>query len=1151
MKPTLVFSLALSFLFSTVMLSSVCFAQSLTTGDIAGTILDPTGAAVPNATVSLTNNETGAKQTTTTNSTGAYRFPLLNPGSYLVNASAQGFQAASENTVTVSVGQITTADIHLTVQAASTTVEVSGGGNVVQTENANVSTNITPEQIANIPNPGNDLTYYAQNAPGATMNTQAGYGNSATYGISGTSNLFTVDGMNENDPFLNLSNSGATNLLLGSNDIREATVVSNGYSGEYGELAGMNVNYVTRSGSNRFHGNAEYFWNGRVLNANDWFNNHTTPVTPRPFDNANQWAASVGGPIIKNKTFFFVDTEGLRLLIPTVGPVNVPSPAFEASTLANLPKVGNAAEVPFYNQLFSVYNGASGYSRAANVLPAGGCDGGVTLAGGAPCALQFQSSLDNLTDEWLLTTRIDQNFGSKDRAFVHFRTDHGLQATFTDPLNPLLNALSKQPQYEGQLQETHTVGANSINQFILSGSWYSAVFSTANLVASQALVPYDLDFLGGELQSPGSATGSTEYGSWPQGRNATQYQISDDYSWLKGKHSLKFGMNFRRNDITDYTPGGFEATVPLAQFSDLSSFYNGTATTYEQAFATRPTEPIALYALGFYAQDEWSVLPRLKITLALRAEHNSNPVCQTNCFARLSNAFDSISHDPAQPYNQAILTNLHQAFPNYQGISWEPRFGFAWQPLGAGNTVIRGGVGIFADVFPGTIASSFDTNSPLKNTFVAPGVATNPVTGVTTYTPLAPGVPGSLQSTVTGANAAFTSGFRSGLNIAQIEAGPGGTLFSPPAITNSARNIHYPTYQEWNLEVQQPIGSTMSLSVDYVGNHGSYLALVNPELNTYCNATAVTYDPASSTPCLGALDVSAFAGLPTAPLDSRFTAVSEASNPGVSNYNGVTVEFTRHMSRSLQVQASYTWSHALDDISNGGFLPFNFDTNFSILSPQDPSNLRLYNYGNADYDSRHQFNASYVYNTPNLRGVFGALLDWTVSGTFFVRTGLPFTVIDSADTGVLGSYNYGPSPTGFPVALFANSAVGPISCGPSGATTPCLTASQFPSAVGPGGIATFGAQRRNQVYGPGFFDTDLTLLKTIPIPHWEGAKFQFGAQAFNVLNHPNFDQPIGDIANPQFGSIVRTVATPTSIFGSFLGADASPRALQIKAQLTF
>lgn len=216
----------------------------------------------------------------------------------------------------------------------------------------------------------------------------------------------------------------------------------------------------------------------------------------------------------------------------------------------------------------------------------------------------------------------------------------------------------------------------------------------------------------------------------------------------------------------------------MAQFADLSSFYNGTATSYVQAFATRPTEPIALYALGFYAQDEWSIKPHLKITLALRAEHNSNPVCQTNCFARLSNSFDSISHDPTQPYNQAIQTGVHQAFPNYQNISWEPRLGFARQPYGNGKTVIRGGIGIFADVFPGTIASSFDTNSPLKNTFVAPGVVTNPTTGATTFTPLAQGVL-AISKHGHRANAAFTSGFSSGFNIAQIEAGPGGTLFSP------------------------------------------------------------------------------------------------------------------------------------------------------------------------------------------------------------------------------------------------------------------------------------------------------------------------------------------------------------------------------------
>jgi hypothetical protein len=1119
------------------LLTMPVWGQSLTTGDIAGTVTDPSGAAVPSVTVTLQNKETGATQTVTTTGSGGYRFALLNPGTYAVSVSVPGFQPMQQDAV-VSVGQANTLNLKLNVASASTTVEVTAGGNVVQTENGNVSTSISPETIANMPNPGNDLTYYVQTAPGSTMNTQAGYGNSATFGISGTSNLFTVDGMNENDPFLNLSNSGATNLLLGSNDVREATVVNNGYSGEYGELAGANVNYVTKSGGNTFHGNAEYFWNGRVLNANDWFNNNTG--TPRPFDNANQWAASFGGPIRKNKTFFFVDTEGLRLLIPTVGPVNVPSPAFEAATLANLAaSPTTAAEIPFYNRIFSIYNGASGYGRAANVLPAGGCDGGIALAGGAPCALQFQSALDNLTDEWLLTTRIDQNIGSKDRMFAHFRTDHGVQATYTDPLTPTLNAQSRQPQYEGQLQETHTVGASGINQLILSGSWYSAVFTTANLSASRALMPYDLNFLGGELQSPGSATGSAEYSSWPQGRNVTQYQISDDYSWIKGKHDLKFGVNFRRNDITDYTPGGFNATIPTAEFASLASFYGGTADTYVQSYAARPTEPLALYALGLYAQDEWSIKPRLKITLALRAEHNSDPICQTNCFARLSNSFFDISHDPTQPYNQAIETGLHQALPNYQSISWEPRFGFAWQPLGEGKTVVRGGIGIFADVFPGTIASSFDTNSPLKNTFLASGAL------------LAPGLAGSAQTATTAANTAFTSGFSSGLTIAQIEAGATGALFSPPTFVNSANSIHYPTYDEWNLEVQQPLGSNMSFSINYVGNHGSYLAMVNPGLNTYCNAAPVAFDPASTAPCLSTLGVSSFAGLPTTPLDARFSTVSEASNPGVSNYNGVTVEFTRHMSKSLQVQASYTWSHALDDVSNGGFLPFNFDTNTSILGPQNPFNLRTSNYGNADYDSRRQFNASYVYNTPHLRGKWGALLDWTVSGVFFVRTGLPFTVIDSGSTGVLNAYNYGPSPTGFGPELFANSAVGPISCGPSATTTPCLTPAEFSSAVGPGGVATFGNQRRNQVYGPKFFDTDLSVMKTLPIPRWEGAKFQFGAQAFNVLNHPNFDQPIGDIANSQFGSIVRTVATPTSIFGSFLGADASPRALQIKAQLVF
>jgi hypothetical protein len=1141
-----------------LVLPDLARAQSITTGDIAGTVTDPSGAVVQGATVTLKNTATGVTSTVSSNGTGAYRFPFLNPGDYTVTVSMRGFAASAPHTATVTVGQASTVNVQLQLEAMATTVEVSGVGSIIQTENANVSTTISPEIVSNIPNPGNDLTYYMQIAPGATMNTQMGYGNTSVFGISATSNYFTIDGMSENDPFLNVNNSGATNLLLGTNDIDTATVVNNGYSGEYGTLAGANVNYVTRSGTNKLHGNAEYFWNGSVLNANDWFNNNTS--TPRPFDNANQWAVSIGGPIRKDKTFFFIDQEGLRLLIPIAEPVNVPSPQFQAASLSALANDGNAAEIPYYNKLFSVYNGAPGFSRATNTLPAGGCDGSVNLGTGVPCALVFQSNIHNLTTEWLLTGRVDQNFGANDHAFIHFETDHGLQATYTDPLNPILNAQSTQPQYEGQIQENHTFGAFATNQFIVAGLWYSAIFQPKNISQAITLQPYETTFSSGQFFTPGG----TSYQTWPQGRNVTQYQITDDFAWQKGHHNAKFGFNFRRNDLTDYTPGGFDATIPGATFASEASFLAGSADTFLQAFATRPTEPLAVYGLGLYAQDDWALRSDFKLSLSLRAEHNSNPICVTNCFARLADQFSLISHDQSQPYNQAIRTGLHQALPNYQGIAWEPRAGFAWQPFGNGKTVVRGGVGIFADLFPGTLATSFDTNSPLKNTFTVPGGYLGPTVscpgvpctlpgGATVGPAVAPGVAGDQASLALANNAAFVTGFNSGLNLGQImSVAP---AFTPPLMTNSAHRIKYPTYDEWNLEVQRAINSKMSFSVDYVGNHGSDLAAFNPNLNAYCG-----------TACLGALGsafglttpLTSFVGLPATVPDARFSTVNEVGNPGVSNYNGLVLAFNRSISTSFQVQASFTWSHALDDISNGGFLPFNFGTNTSILAPQNPNNFRQYNYGNADYDARKQFNLAYSYQTPRFHGWRDAVGNWTVSGVLFFRTGLPFTAIDGLATGVLQGFNYGNSSI-VGDSLFANDSVGPLGCNSSNlynyanpsATTACMSPSDFTSPIGPGGIGTFGAERRNQIYGPDFFDTDITLMKNFHIPYWEGAVFQVGAQAFNVLNHPNFDGPVGNIENPQFGYSILTVGTPTSIFGSFLGANASPRALQIRAQLTF
>jgi Carboxypeptidase regulatory-like domain len=1123
--PLVALALLMSLTFSAV----VSFAQSITTGDITGLLTDPSGAVVPNVTVVLKNSESGSTQSRTTNSQGVYRFSFLNPGNYTVSVNAPGFQAVQQS-ATVTVGQATTVNIQAALAATSQTVEVTAEGGVVQTEPGNIATTFTPQQIAAMPNPGNDLSYIVQTAPGATMNTQAGYGNSAIFGLPATSNLFTVNGANENDPFLNLNNSGATNLLLGQNDIQTATVVNNGYQGQYGGLAGANVNYVTKAGTNNWHGNATYFWNGRIMNANNYFNDQSG--TPRPFDNANQWAAAIGGPIVKDKTFFFLNTEGLRVLLPTNTLVKIPSPQFQAATLANL-ATANPSVIPFYNQVFSLYNNAPGANRATPIDPTTdptlGCGEPIAgLAAGIPCANQFRSTAGNQTNEWLLSGRIDQNIGDSDRLFAHFRTDHGVQATYTDPISPVFNAVSNQPQYEGQLNWSHTLGAMAVNQFIASGSWYSAIFSVPDLSAAKALMPFRLGFVGGSVTGTFYAAGRN-LDVWPQGRNVTQYGFVDDFSVQKGNHALKFGINFRRNDVSDYDPGAGSTGGVFSE--DPNDFFNGVTTFYQQNFPTRLRVPIALYSLGLYAQDEVGLRNNFKLTFALRADHNSNPVCQIDCFNRPNSSFLDMSHDPAAPYNTAIRTGLHQALPQYQSISWQPRMGFAWNPRGtSGNntTVIRGGVGLFADSFPATIVDSFLANPPFNTLFQLSGVPLTPAAG-------------GVSSAAAAANAAFQSGFASGGTLASITAS--NPAFAPPTLFTAARHVHNPTYAEWNLEFQQSLGQKTSFSLNYVGNHGWYGASNNGGLNAFCDAT-----------CAASGGLTApFANLPLAARDPRFSSVVEAQTNAISNYNGLTLSLTRRFA-SLQIQANYTWSHALDEISNAGFLPFNFNTNESILNPEDPFNIRR-NYGNADYDVRHNLNMNYVWTTPHMRGALGLLADWTVSGTVYYRTGYPLTAVDSNATGTLNSFNYftGAGTGSAGPQIFANylggaspgctrDAVAPV----TGTAHPCLAAPDFTPA-----ISGYGLQQRNQFFGPRYFNTDLTVMKNFPLPKWESAKLGIGVQAFNVLNHVNFDQPVNDIASSNFGTIINTVSTPTSIVGSFLGGDASPRLLQVKAQLTW
>jgi len=471
------------------------FAQTIVTGEISGTLSDQTGAVVPGGTVTLKSLANGETKTVTSGKSGEFRFSLLRPGTYSVNANAKGF-AQSEKQVEVRLGQLMDLKIQLGVQTQTQIVEVSEAVSMIQSENANLATTYDKVQLESLPTGGMDMTAYAQTTPGVTVSTGGGYGNFTAFGLPGVSNLFTINGADNMDPYLNLNNSGASNLTLGSNEISEAAVVLNGYTGQYGRQAGAQVNYVTKSGGNAFHGNATWLYNERVLNANDWFNNASE--TDRPFAVSNGWAWSIGGPIKRNKLFFNFDHEGLRYVLPGGGPVYIPTADFSSYVLNNI-KVNNAAAAPFYTTALNLYAGSSGTSRAVPLNkgqdPDLGCGdfsgkaGFGNVAGGKPCAALFQSTVNSLNTEWLLATKVDYNINGDHRIFFRYNTDHGVQATGTDAINPAFNANSVQPAYGGQFGWTGSFGPRVINQLTVAASYYSAIFGPPDIKAASPPSP--------------------------------------------------------------------------------------------------------------------------------------------------------------------------------------------------------------------------------------------------------------------------------------------------------------------------------------------------------------------------------------------------------------------------------------------------------------------------------------------------------------------------------------------------------------------------------------------------------------------------------------------------------------------------------------
>jgi len=1132
--------------------------QGETTSAITGQVADPSGAALPGATVRLTGVGNGLQRNARTGDSGRFSFSQLKPGIYTVEAAAAGFDAQRKQSITAAVGQTQIVDFVLLLAAAQQGLVVTTEAPLINTANANTATTLGAESIANLPNPGSDLTYPAQFAPGALINTagssndfvgaQNGYGNVEFNGLPALSNAFVVDGLETNDPLTNLNSGLSTNLVLGLNSISEVTVNTTSYAVDQGRYGAAQITYVTKSGTNSFHGNLYELWNGSKLNAADFFTN-ATAGNQKPRSTVNHFGGSLGGPVRHDRLFFFADFEQLRIALPIVTPVTVPTAPFESYVLAALPRGGvdsvtGAAYqaqpqlVPFYRNLFSLYSGAGGTPLAVLGCPLNG-DG--AAASGAPpdgngCALRRSVSQSSGDHEQVVTARLDYNINAANTAWYRFQSDTGLQAAYTDPINPLFNAISSQPLYSFATGYTHIFSPQLVNYFNPAFSWYESLFGPADFAKTLAAFPIVLEGTGSN--APFTTLGGLD-SNWVQGRRATRFHVNDSLSYATGRHDFRFGLSGRRLRINDFDFGTY--TTPLVTYTTLPQFIYGVASTATQSFPLAASQPFDYLNADLYAQDSIKLTPKLSWTLGVRMAHNSNPENPHAAIARLPGSFGALPHDVNEPLNAAIDTGLTHLFPATSWALWQPRTAIAWQF--APGFVLRAGFGVFSDILPGSVADLVGENPPYVNTFQGGLLGSAGGLGI------APGVPNSAIGATVAANQSFLRGFQQGaLSCASALANPAQCL--PPVALNAVPDgrLRAPYFLQWSFGIEHQVGNSGSLRAQYVGTRAIDLPY-QTEVNGY------------QTVCAGC-----FAPFPYGqPADPRFAAVDQLATGANSHYNGLQLTVEKRLARGLELHANYTLSHCLDTVSNGGFLSF---SSAGILAPL-PGELGR-QYGDCDYDVRHNFNLSYVYELPfrpNQTRLKALLKGWQISGTLFLHSGLPFTVLSAPYSASGHGIVQGSGPQFASVVpgvpLYAG---GPVAGVTQPGTMQWLNPNAFVSAVDPGTGACnggdnpancqFGDLGRNSVRGPDFVWSDFYVTRRFRLR--EGLTLRMDGQFFNVLNHPNFALPsvvAGIPGQPAtqtgFGAITSTTSPPTGLLGVGLGGDNSPRMIAVQARLEF
>jgi hypothetical protein len=1074
-------------------------ASAAPVGGIRGYVRDVSGAAIPNSALILTNEKTGVQTKTLADANGFYQFLNLDPSVYSISSSAPGFRVAEVKALTVLVDQTVSLDLRLEVGQISETVQVTSSAEVLQTENGATGTNITSRQVSNLPLVNRRFNDLALLTPGVTFSaagTQAG--SFAAAGTRAQSTNWQLDGVNGIDPNVN----GPTQSYRIAEAIQEFSVLTSAYSAEFGRASGAEVNVVTKSGSNQFHGSLFEFARNDAFQANSFFTNKLNGK--KNLLRHNQYGGTVGGPIKKDKTFFFYSYERYDETASTPTTAIVPTAAQRASILD------------------PVARNLVGYYPLPTITTA--ADGSINYVGNVPSITKDNTHL----------IRIDHNFSDRDRLSGRYINYFG--NTFSGGPLPTTGGTYNVPnQQNAMLSEVHTFSPTFISELRLGFSRNKTNITTQDsslnaatvLTGVPGVVDSNINSKDAGLPTITFADGYAQLGSnsnYPQGRRSNTYEIYfNNTKTLSGRlnQTLKFGYYGRREETWRFLDGSNRGVLSFNTFDDLAgtcSGCDGTSQIYSSSFNSGDTlGHWYRYPHAFYVQDDIKLRPNLTINVGLRYEipsvlsekRNKGTNFVEGVGPVLLGTNEVLGIDPnkvgpsAFTYTPGPVTLSNAGVrPDYSNLS--PTFGFAYSPqgdygwFGKGKTVIRGGFRIgYDDLF---------NNIPINQTSNAPfSLITTQTAGVT-------------QPGLFGWNLAFNQNVPLLARTTQAPGAPAVGLVSFEGEDLNARSAYA---ENFNFTVQQQITSTSSIEISYIGTEGH-------RLGVYLDANqpqVIVNNPAvrgSQTPNEQLFPYSSWASAQI----GKFV--------GNSTYNGLVISGKWQLTDRLSMAGSYTWSHGIDNTSS--FMGNTLGTSL----PADSRNLAL-DRGNSANDQRHRFFHTFVYQLPigkgqrffsNMPGWANAIAGgWSISGITNLATGQPFTILANPSIDYSGFNQFVDRPNIVGSGVLALDRGNPDHF---------FDKKYFGKA--PAG--SVGNLARNAYYGPGLIDFDTTVSKRFAIH--ERAAFELRGDFFNVLNHTNFALTSGNRteSSGQFGLL-----SAVSAFNG--GSTGGPRVIQLTGRFTF